>query len=454
MKVRSWLRSTCSSSTCISTAKDAIVPPPTPNQLVISDSSSCSVDAQASSSASSLTSQDSTYTTRSHTSLESNLSILTLPSVPSLQKLSPEALNLSITTLCITSLKPQQPAHVNFLALNNNLLYAVSGSQVNVFNTTNFTLFDSFHVNNDSSSSGSIKSLAFCDGKIFTAHQDCRIRVWKLTSSSVGQHKLIATLPTVEDRLRNFILPKNYVKVRRHRKKLWVEHYDAVSSLAAAENLLHSVSWDKYLKIWRAKDFRCTESIKAHDDAINAVAASPGGLIYTGSADKRIRVWGRAFGEKKHVLMATLEKHKSAVNALALNFDGSVLFSGACDRSILVWEREESANHMVVTGALRGHSKAILCLINVCDLLLSGSADRTVRIWHRGHDGRYCCLTVLDGHAKPVRSLVGVAEEDSGGAVKVFSGSFDGEIKVWKVMISSSSVKTPIPCPPSNVDED
>lgn len=245
----------------------------------------------------------------------------------------------------------------------------------------------------------------------------------------------------MEDRFRNFMLPRNYVKVRRHRKKLWVEHYDAVSSLAVAENLLHSVSWDKHLKIWRGTDFRCIESIKAHDDAINAVVVSSDGLIYTGSADKRIKVWGRPYGEKKHVLLATLEKHKSAVNALALSFDGSVLFSGACDRSILVWEREDSANHMVVTGALRGHSKAILCLINVSDLLFSGSADRTVRIWRRGHDGRYCCLTVLDGHTKPVRSLVAVppeSEESGNGAIMVFSGSFDGEIKVWKAMVSSS----------------
>ncbi|KAL3511375.1 hypothetical protein ACH5RR_030776 [Cinchona calisaya] len=440
MKLKSWLRSTCSSTNCISIAKEAIIniPPPKPNQqlLLLSDSSNSYSDIQSSNASS--TSQDSTTF---NSSLQSNL---TLPSIPSLQKLSPETLNLSVKSLFITSLKPPKPANVNFLAINNNLLYAVSGSQINVFNITDLTFFDSFNNNaSEYSSSGSIKSLAFCNGKILTAHQDCKIRVWN------KRHQLISTLPTVEDRLRKFMLPKNFIRVRRHRKKLWVEHYDAVSSLAVAENLLHSVSWDKYLKIWRGTDFRCVESIKAHDDAINAVVVSADGIIYTGSADKRIKVWGRPFGEKKHVLLATLEKHKSTVNALALNVDGSILFSGACDRSILVWEREDSANHMVVTGALRGHSKAILCLIYEYDLLFSGSADGTIRIWHRGYDQRYCCLTVLDGHIKPVRSLVAVSEEmgeysgDAGvGATKVFSGSFDGEIKVWKVMISSS-IKTP-----------
>ena len=275
---------------------------------------------------------------------------------------------------------------------------------------------------------------------MFTAHQDCKIRVWRITSNK--RYKLLTSLPTVNDRLRRFVLPKNYVNVRRHKKRLWIEHADAVTGLAVNNGLIYSVSWDKSLKIWRASDLRCIESVKAHDDAINAVTVSADGTVYTGSADRRIRVWGKPGEEKRHALIATLEKHKSAVNALALNDDGSVLFSGSCDRSILVWEREESANHMVVTGALRGHDKAILSLFNVSDFLLSGSADRTVRIWQRGNDGRFCCLAVLEGHVKPVKSLLAIMETDSNGVVSVFSGSLDGETKVWQVSVARSN--TPI----------
>ena len=253
------------------------------------------------------------------------------------------------------------------------------------------------------------------------------------------RHQLVATLPTVNDRLRHFMLPKNYVSVRRHKKQLWIDHADAVSSLSVSDGFICSVSWDKCFKIWRSSDLRCLESVKAHQDAVNAVAISGSGTIYTGSADCLIKVWAKRSVEKRHALVATLEKHKSAVNALALNSDGSILFSGACDRSILVWEREDSANHMVVTGALRGHSKAILCLISFCDLLLSGSADRTVRIWRRGSDGRYCCLSILKGHKKPVKALGAVPDGEwkTAGAIRVFSGSLDGEIKVWQVSPSS-----------------
>ncbi|XP_073057608.1 protein JINGUBANG [Primulina eburnea] len=420
MKLRLWL-STCSSGS------SATVPALPKNPFSDTASSSCS-DILTNSSISSAT------------SLQSNLSLLTLPSVPSLQKLclSPEDLAPSVDARFLFSLQPSR-AYINFLILHDNLLYTASGNEINVFEIIDNTLVDTF--NGEKNSSGSVKSIAFSNGKVFTAHQDCKIRVWKM--NMYKQHKLIAILPTLEDRLRNFLLPQNYLKVRRHKKCLWIEHHDAISGLAENENRVLSISWDKSLKIWQPHNFRCLESInKAHDDAINAVAVSNEGLIYTGSADKRIKVWGKATGEKKHGLIAALEKHKSAVNALALSLDGSVLFSGSCDRSILVWEREDSANHMAVTGALRGHRKAILSLMNVQDLLLSGSADRTVRIWRQGYDGKYCCLTVLEGHQTPVRSLSAVAvkppQGDGGeGVVKVFSGSFDGEIKVWQVEVSN-----------------
>ncbi|KAM0009115.1 putative [Myosin heavy-chain] kinase transcription factor WD40-like family [Helianthus debilis subsp. tardiflorus] len=430
MKFRSFL-STCSATICTATDDTTTVnhpnksQQPTPNRFfsdtssIISDTTSPSFDT-------------------SYNSLHSNLSLQTLPSIPSLQKLSPESLHLTVSHRYLTSLTPSPTAHINFLAVNNNLLYSASGNLIHVFDTTSFTLLDTFSVHDPAS--GTVKSITFRNGpkgNIFTSHQDSKIRVWKLTENK--RHKQTGTLPTLEDRLLRSFFKENYVNVRRHRRRLWIEHHDAVSGLAMINNqLMCSVSWDKCLKIWKTSNLRCVESIKAHDDAINAVVVANDGTIYTGSADHRIKVWGKT--ESKHVLIATLEKHKSAVNALALNDDGSVLFSGACDRSILVWEKEDSAGYMAVTGALRGHSKAILCLINVCDLLFSGSADRTVRIWQRGAVGKFCCLGVLDGHKQPVRSLVAdpdseVVESKCGSRIKVFSGSFQGEIKVWKVEV-------------------
>ncbi|KAE8665024.1 hypothetical protein F3Y22_tig00112699pilonHSYRG00049 [Hibiscus syriacus] len=432
MKVRSWL-ATCSTSTCSTLTHDSTVPfPKNPylsSEIIVSDSFS---DNRGSATSSFASSSDTSYS-----SLPSNLSLETLPSVPSLQKFFPETMVFSVSDISVSSINPRPKHPITCVAVQDNFLYIASVNEISVYVRGTSTVLDVY--NGQDSSSGSVKSVAFCNGKIFTAHQDCKIRVWQMTTK---KHKFLTALPTVNDRLRRFVLPKNYVSVRRHVKRLWIEHADAVTGLAVNKGLIYSVSWDKTLKIWRASDARCLQSIKAHDDAINAVTASVDGTVYTGSADKRIRVWAKPSGEKRYALVATLEKHKSAVNALALDDERSVLFSGACDRSILVWEREDSANYMVVVGALRGHGKAILCLINVGDLLMSGSADRTVRIWQRGVEGKYCCLAVLDGHQKPVKSLTAVRDDEHRDEVSVISGSLDGEVRTWKVSFSKPSSKT------------
>lgn len=152
---------------------------------------------------------------------------------------------------------------------------------------------------------------------------------------------------------------------------------------------------------------------------------------------------------QKHFLLGTLEKHRSAVNALALSGDGSVLYSGACDRSILVWESDGGSEGMVVVGALRGHTKAILCLVAVGDLVCSGSADKSVRVWRRGVEEKgYSCLAVLEGHRRPVKCLaMAVDSFNMGGgphqdhanttSYLVYSGGLDCDINVWQIRLPS-----------------
>ncbi|XP_021691003.2 protein JINGUBANG-like [Hevea brasiliensis] len=337
--------------------------------------------------------------------------------------------------ICIITLKTPKP-HISCLSIHNTLLYAASINEINVFDLSNYTHIDKFAANDPSS--GFIKSIAFHNNKVFTAHQDCKIRVWQI--SPCKEHHLLCTLPTVKDRFRHFLLPRNYVNVRRHKKRLWIEHWDTVSGLAVHGMLIYSVSWDKSFKIWNVENNRCLESVLAHQDAVNTVVVSDNGTVYTGSADGLIRVWKKVGKERKHSLVYTLEKHKSTINALALNGDGSVLFSGGCDRSIMVWERkevDENEHQMVFAEALWGHAGAILCLMTGEHWLVSGSSDRTVRIWQKGKMEGYSCMVVLEGHERPVKSLVAVAGggayNNGGSSLSICSGSLDGEIKVWKV---------------------
>ncbi|KAK3159058.1 hypothetical protein QOZ80_2AG0145140 [Eleusine coracana subsp. coracana] len=324
------------------------------------------------------------------------------------------------------------------------------------------------------------------DGTVLSSHQDGKIRAWRRASGAqknseeedgggAHQHQrrrrlvLRAVLPTACDRLRTCLVPWSYVEVRRHRRRTWVHHVDAVAALAVSPDgaLLYSASWDRSLKVWGLPGFRCLQSVPAaHDDAINAIVASPDGHVYTGSADRRIRAWRRRpEPDQRLVLVATMERHRSAVNALAIGGrDGRVLYSGACDRSVVVWERggADDGRVMEATGTLRGHAKAILCLAAAGDVVCSGSADRTVRVWRRGQQGAenvssssssaaggYTCLAVLEGHGAAVKSLALVrsggssveGESSSGGggegngSVLVCSGALDGEVKIWSVLV-------------------
>ncbi|XP_057774711.1 protein JINGUBANG [Salvia miltiorrhiza] len=361
-----------------------------------------------------------------------------LPSVPSLTDLPPST---ATHHHCLATLKGHSSSIFSLSLAGKHLYSGVSDGQIRVWDRNPSSYTDNGAV---SESRSAVKSIVVSGDKLFTAHSDNKIRVWKIDNYSGDGRRCtaVAVLPTVSDRCMSLFSAKNYVKVRRHKRCTWVHHVDAVAALAATSDgaLLYSVSWDRSFKIWRSSDFRCVESVQnAHDDAINAVVLSADGHVYTGSADRRIKVWRINGGDQKHSLVSTLEKHKSAVNALALSGDGSVLYSGACDRSIIVWERDGGAAHMAVAGALRGHTKAILCLAVVGEVLCSGSADRTVRVWRRGIGNSYSCLAVLEGHRNPVKSLTAGFDTnhagDSDNSYLVYSGSLDFEIKVWKIRV-------------------
>ncbi|KAH0991770.1 hypothetical protein GBA52_003253 [Prunus armeniaca] len=284
MRVQSWL------AIC-STTHDSIIPF---SKTEPSPSSRPKLGGSDTSSSSDFPSTSTSDTSSS--SLQSNLSLQTLPSLPSLQKLSPlDALDLSVSHLCFTTLTPRQPSlPITCLAVHRDLLYAASGHEINIYDRTACTHLESFSARD----AGSVKAVSFSDGKVLTSHQDSKIRAWQLTTAT-KRHKLLTVLPTVTDRLRRFVLPKNYVTIRRHKKRLWIEHADAVTGIAVNNGLIYSVSWDKSLKIWRETDLRCVESVKAHEDAVNAVVVSNDGTglhRVGGSADPGVgqTIWRKA----------------------------------------------------------------------------------------------------------------------------------------------------------------
>lgn len=224
--------------------------------------------------------------------------------------------------------------------------------------------------------------------------------------------------------------------MRRNRRGVWIKHIDAISCLSLSEDgkLLYSASWDKTFKVWRISDFKCLESITAHEDAVNSVVAGFDGLVFTGSADGTVKVWRRELQGKgtEHFFSQTLLKQECAVTALAVNQDGTAVYCSSSDGLVNFWDWEKRLSH---GGVLRGHKLAVLCLVTAGGLVLSGSADMVICIW-RKEGPNHICLSMLTGHRGPVKCLAAERDRESSASERrwiVYSGSLDKSVKMWMV---------------------
>ncbi|MFS7999047.1 putative transcription factor WD40-like family [Helianthus anomalus] len=318
----------------------------------------------------------------------------------------------------------REEGHVYSLAATRGLLYTGSDSK-NIHVWKNMKLFTTFKSN-----SGLVKAVIISGDKIFTGHQDGKVRVWKSNSKDPRIHKRIGTFPTLFDILKSSMKSKNYVEVKRHHTTLWIKHCDAVSCLAIdeEEGLLYTGSWDKTFKVWKISNSKCLESVKAHNDAVNCIVSSSDGLIITGSAEGSVKVWKREGRGKnmKHRYMQTLLDQECAVNALVVSKSGSIVYCGSSDGVVNFWEELSHG------GVIKGHKLAVLCVAVGGNLVFSGSADKTICVWRRV-GSIHTCLSVLTGHVGPVKCVAVEKDVESSDKWVVYSGSLDKSVKVWRV---------------------
>ncbi|XP_044470731.1 protein JINGUBANG-like [Mangifera indica] len=344
----------------------------------------------------------------------------------------------------------REEGHIYSLAASGDLLYTGSDSK-NIRVWKNQREFSGFKSN-----SGLVKAIVIAGAKIFTGHQDGKIRVWKVSSKDASNHKRVGTLPTLKDYIRSSMKPSSYIEIRRHRNSLWLKHIDAISSLSLSEDkkILYSASWDKTFKVWRVSDYKCLESIVAHDDAVNSIVAGFDGLVFTGSADGTVKVWRREMQGKgtKHFFSQTLLKQDCAVTALALNPDSTVFYCGSSDGLVNFWDREMNLSH---GGVLKGHKLAVLCLVTAGNLVVSGSADMGICIWKR-KDKEHICLSMLNGHSGPVKCLAVEKEDGSISGERrwiLYSGSLDKSVKMWRISEQAPPMTQQSQTQQSSVDE-
>lgn len=308
-----------------------------------------------------------------------------------------------------------------------------------------------FDISQLRSSSGDVNALLVSSGEglIFSAHADCKIRVWN--SSPVHFRK--GTLPSAMECLIKLCWSqpkKTLMKITSshsysllsgvdHRPR----HGGTITSLTydPAAKLLYSASSDSTFKVWSIGEMRCVETVQAHDGSVNALAVVvPDTVVFTCSDDGKVKAWRRSPGKRcSHALLSQMDTHGTPVKSLVAAREAGgveelfVLYAGCSDGSVRYWKKGGSTGQLAYLGYLRGHGQAVLCLAAAGRTVVTGSEDASVRVWRRSVEGlaTHVCVAVLCGHMGPVKAVaMGVESEQ---AYLVYSGSLDGSVKQWRI---------------------
>ncbi len=175
------------------------------------------------------------------------------------------------------------------------------------------------------------------------------------------------------------------------------------------------------IKIWEIESGQLLQTIEGHDDAIYAVAFSPGKkVLATSSYDQLIKFWDVDSGQE----LRTLTGHIDAVYTLAFTSDGSRLISGSADRSVKIWDPATGKRLFSLRDPLGGINS--IALHPSGKLVAAGGVDRTIRVWELGKDSGKLIESLIAHQA----SILRLAYSPDGKTL--ISASADNTIKVFQ----------------------
>jgi WD40 repeat protein len=190
--------------------------------------------------------------------------------------------------------------------------------------------------------------------------------------------------------------------------------------------------------------WRCTRTLTAHTNWVNAVAFSPDGqILASGSADKTIKLWRVSDGEP----ICTLKGHSQSVRTVAFSPDGQTLASGSADRSVKLWQVPSGK----LIGTIKWHSGWVNAVafspipqtllssvftngktrgvgtvgLGIEGILASSSSDCSIAFWEI-KTGKL--LHTISGHSRAVTAALYTPDGEI-----LISGGDDRTIKFWQL---------------------
>ena len=192
-------------------------------------------------------------------------------------------------------------------------------------------------------------------------------------------------------------------------------------SVSADGKKIASGGCDRIVRVWDVATGKLEHSIENHADWVLGVALAPNGThLLTCSRDKTAKVWDLT--KKESVL--TFPDHQNAVYGVAVNKDSKIGYSAGLDKQVRMWNAVGDGKQIKSIG---NHAEDILKLVAhpTMPLLLTASADKTVKVWDATAGTTTKTLSGLTDH-------VFAAAISPDGALAA-AGSYDGEVRIWKI---------------------
>eukprot|EP00762_Andalucia_godoyi_P005577 ANDGO_00492.mRNA.1 Ribosome biogenesis protein WDR12 homolog len=234
---------------------------------------------------------------------------------------------------------------------------------------------------------------------------------------------------------------------------LFIGHEDSVETLALSADKLRFVSgsWDKTVKLWEipAKSESEKESTRSqkksrhdknvlhesvlsynilsgHADCVSSVCWPESSLIFSGSADRTIRVWDAVSGDCEAVWNCGV-----AVHSISFSSKARLLVSVHADRYARIWDARIRQGNVckVAVGPHKERAGSVDWLADSDCSFVSGSFDGRVRFW----DFRSRSAPIHTVHAHADKTLC----VNSPAIGCVLSGGADGQLKVYRQLASS-----------------
>jgi len=273
-----------------------------------------------------------------------------------------------------------------------------------------------------------VTALAVGNGTIFSASWDKTIQVW-------DQHTMVnkGAMHAHNGRVRALALTGKYIFSGGddNQVKAWglrnlccvasmKAHTGWVMSLDTSPRFLASGSADMTIQIWDNQGLVSLASLQGHTGAVNAVAWSGDGRLYSGASDGSIRSWDLSLGPVKATCQFTVQAHANWVWGLALDHEEGYIFSCADDDCIRVWNMENLAPREG-QDSIVGHYNWVRCICISGNYVFSGGEDKTVKVWDKQ---TLRCVATVPGKGGAVHSIAALGD-------LVTAGTSENTVSVW-----------------------